>query len=53
MDLEVQVRSETVTGISYKTDLLPLIYLVSDIYKQLAAVSVSGFLTVVMRDIYA
>ena len=53
MYLEVQVGSEAVSCITYKTDLLPLIYLVSDIYKQLAAVSVSGFLTVVMRDIYA
>ena len=48
MYLEVQVGSEAVSGISDKTDLLSLIYLVSDIYKQLAAVTVSGLFAVIM-----
>jgi hypothetical protein len=46
MYLEVQVGSEAVSCITYKTDLLPLIYLVSDIYKQFTAVSVPCFLSV-------
>lgn len=46
MYLEVQVGSEAVSCITDKTDLLSLIYLVSDINKQLTAVSVPCFLSV-------
>ena len=53
MYLEVEVRSETVSCITYKADFLSLIYLISYIDQQLAAVSVSCFLTVIMRDVYA
>lgn len=53
MYLEVEVRSETVSCITYKADFLSLIYLISYIDQQLAAVSVSCFLAVIMRDVYA
>ena len=53
MYLEVQVRSKTVPGISYQTDYLTLIYLISDIDQYLAAVTVSGLSAVTMVDIHA
>ena len=53
MYLEVQVRSKTVPGISYQTDYLTLIYLISDIDQYLAAMAVSCLSSVTMVDIHA
>ena len=51
--LEMEVVTGTVSGTSYKSDQLSLIYHVSYIYKYSAAVSVSGHSSVAMIDIDA
>ena len=51
--LKVEMVSGTVSGTSYKSDQLSLIYHVSYIYKYSAAVSVSGHSSVAMIYIYA
>jgi hypothetical protein len=51
--LEVEMGSGTVSGASYKSDQLSLIYLVSYINEDLAAVAVSGRSSVAVVYIYA
>ena len=50
--LEMEMVSCTVSGTSYKSDQLPLVYHISYGYKDLAAVSVSGHSSVAMVNIY-
>ena len=52
MNLEVKVGARASTCISYVCNYLSLIYLITDAYVYLAAVSIECFLSIIMLDNY-